>query len=194
MMPALVLWDFGDTLVDERWMRRSPPSCPEWEAAWVDTMSELADAWNVGDVTLDDVVAALARRTGLTVADVEAHAVDCCHRLTFHPHAWRVATERRWPQALVTVNPDLFERHVVEAYDLDVVFDAVVTSCSERTADKVRLCDAALARLGYDGERADVLLVDNRADLVRAWQAAGGAGYVFRSDDDFARDVRGFGA
>ena len=28
MGPAVLLWDFGDTLVDERWMLRAPATCP----------------------------------------------------------------------------------------------------------------------------------------------------------------------
>src|SRR5204862_3064410 len=54
---AVVLWDFGDTLVDERWMRRNPSSCTTWEQAWIDVMAELADAWNVGDVSAHNVFA-----------------------------------------------------------------------------------------------------------------------------------------
>jgi hypothetical protein len=35
-----------------------------------------------------------------------------------------------------------------------------------------------------------VLLIDNRHDLVDAWQATGGAGYWFGGDEQFARDER----
>jgi hypothetical protein len=31
---AVLLWDFGDTLVDERWMRRAPAEFPDWPNAW----------------------------------------------------------------------------------------------------------------------------------------------------------------
>jgi hypothetical protein len=149
--PAVVLWDFGDTLVDERWMRRSPPSCVSWESVWIETMAELADKWNVGALFAPEVFATLAVRSGLPVGEVEAHAIGCCRQLTFHSAAWTVATERRWPQAIVTVNPDVFDDFVVPAYRLDTVFDAIVTSCAEGTADKVRLCEIALDRLGYQG-------------------------------------------
>jgi len=91
------LWDFGDTLVDERWMRRCPPSCPRWESAWVETMAELADEWNVAAVAAHEVFAALASCCDLSVEEVEAHAVECCRHVTFHPATWAVATERRWP-------------------------------------------------------------------------------------------------
>lgn len=48
MPPAVLLWDFGDTLVDERWMRQPPAACPTWEAVWLDVMADHADDWNVG--------------------------------------------------------------------------------------------------------------------------------------------------
>ena len=189
VVPAVVLWDFGDTLVDERWMRREPRSCPDWESAWVDVMTELADGWNVGDVATSEVYTALAARSGLSVAGVERHAVSCCRDLTFHTRAWSAAKERRWPQAIVTVNPDVFEHYIVPEYQLDEVFDMIVTSWSENTADKVQLCEIALACLGYDGDRHDVLLIDNRLDLVRAWVWSGGSGYWFRTDEQFGGDL-----
>jgi hypothetical protein len=72
---------------------------------------------------------------------------------------------------------------------LDDVFDVIVTSCAARTSDKVALCRIALDRLGYDGDVSRALLIDNRADLVEAWRDVGGAGYWFRGDEQFARDV-----
>ena len=80
--PAVVLWDFGDTLVDERWMRRCPESCPSWETAWIAVMNELADSWNVGDVAFKEVSVALA----LTCT----HAVDVRRRA--HPFRVRKPT------------------------------------------------------------------------------------------------------
>jgi hypothetical protein len=69
-----------------------------------------------------------------------------------------------------------------------VVFDVIVVSATERSADKVTLCETALDRLEFRGDRSEALLIDNRADLVRAWEETGGAGYWFRSDDEFERD------
>jgi hypothetical protein len=46
----------------------------------------------------------------------------------------------------------------------------------------------ALDRLDFRGERSEALLIDNRADRVRAWEATGGAGYWFRTDDEFSRE------
>jgi len=188
---AVLLWDFGDTLVDERWMRRAPAGVPGWEDAWNATMADLADAWNVGATSSDAVYAALAERTGMAVDEVAAHAEHCCRHITFHEEAWRVAGERRRPQAIVTVNPELFSDLVVPACDLAAVFDHVVASNQEGTDDKVALCERALARLGFRGDRLEVLLIDNRPDLVDAWRDAGGSGYWFQGDDRFAQDVGG---
>ena len=90
-------------------------------------------------------------------------------------------------QALVTVNPDLFVERIVPAYGLRAVFDAVVVSSIEGTDDKVRLCEIALQRVGYEGGRQSTLLIDNRVDLVEAWERVGGRGLRVRQ----RRDVRG---
>lgn len=190
MPPEALLWDFGDTLVDERWMRRCPDAHPEWEEAWTAVMDRLADRWNAGAVGMPEVFAGLADRTGMTLPDVEAHARDCCERVVFHPTAWQVAREHRLPQALVTVNPDLVADYVVPAHDLATVFDVIVVSYAEGTVDKPSLCRIALDRLRFDGDPGAALLIDNRQDLVHAWQQAGGSGYWFQSDDQFRRDVR----
>jgi hypothetical protein len=189
MAPAVLLWDFGDTLADERWMLRAPATCPTWPTAWSEIMSTRADGWNVGAFKSPEIFAALAARTGVAVEDVESHARDCCRLLAFNETAWRVATERSLPQALVTVNPDLFTEQVVPAYRLRAVFDVIVTSSAEQTADKTVLCEIALDRLGFDRDRSDALLIDNRLDLIEAWRNVGGAGYWFQSDDRFTRDL-----
>lgn len=124
----------------------------------------------------------------MSAEDVEAHARDCCRQMEFHLSAWRYARKRCRPQALVTVNPDLLLDYVVPLHGLTAVFDVIVVSASEHCADKVELCDAALSRLGFAGDRSEALLIDNRPDLVRAWEKAGGAGYWFRTDKELGRD------
>src|SRR5437879_1394463 len=78
------------------------------ETAWTKVMDEHADRWNVGDVSFKEVSAALADAAAMTVPEVEAHARRCCAQLRLHLKAWKLARQHRWPQALVTVNPDLF--------------------------------------------------------------------------------------
>jgi len=152
-------------------------------------VASFAERWNVGAVHAAEVFAALAERTGMTAAAVAAHARDCCARLAFNTNAWSIATERRFPQALVTVNPDLFEDFVVPAHGLEATFDTIVTSSAERMADKSTLCLIALERIGFHGDRSHALLIDNRLDLVSAWRDVGGAGYWFRNDEQFGRDI-----
>jgi phosphoglycolate phosphatase-like HAD superfamily hydrolase len=189
MTPAVLLWDFGDTLVDERWMRRPPAEFPTWEAVWLDVMGDHADDWNVGQVGSTEMFGALAERSGMSAAAVKSHARGCCERLLFNETAWRVASERRLPQALVTVNPDLFADFVVPAHGLDDVFDVIVMSFEELTDDKPALCEIALDRLGFTGPRSDALLIDNRRDLVEAWRDVGGSGYWFQSDQQLRADL-----
>jgi hypothetical protein len=185
MSAAVLLWDFGDTLVDERWMVRSPASCPGWSLAWSEVMRLHADDWNVGRLNERDVFGAMAERTDLTVEQVERHADDCCRSIVYNRAAWRVAAEQRMPQALVTVNPDLFVSRVVPAHALAEVFEVIVVSCIEGTADKVSLCENALDRLGFDGDRRDALLIDNREDLADAWRSSGGSAYCYGDDAAF---------
>lgn len=189
---SVLLWDFGDTLADERWMRVPPRGCADWEQAWSATMAELADAWNIGAVAASEVYAALAARTGMSPAAVAEHARTCCQRIAFTTNAWHVARQRLRPQALVTVNPDLFADIMVPYYRLTGVFDAVVISASEATADKTELCLRALDRLSFNGDRSTALLIDNREDLVAGWRSVGGAAYWLRNDLAFRRDVREF--
>jgi len=189
MPVAVLLWDFGDTLVDERWMRQAPAEYPDWSNAWNRVMETCADDWNIGCTSERDVFAEMSRRTGLSIDFVERHAEACCRSIIFHPFTWRVATERRRPQALVTVNPDLFVERVARRYGLDDHFDTIVVSCSEGTDDKTTLCEVALDRLGFGGRRSDALLIDNRRDLAEGWQRRGGSAYVYRGDEAFEADL-----
>jgi FMN phosphatase YigB (HAD superfamily) len=189
MAASVLLWDFGDTLVDERWMRKSPPSCPEWPNIWMDVMRVHADDWNVGRVTEADIFAALSEQSGLSLTDVERHAQHCCDTIKYNDAAWNLAVSRQRRQAVVTVNPDLFTTRIIGGHRLHDVFDAAVVSADEGTDDKVTLCEIALHRLGFTGDRSEALLIDNRQDLVEAWRRSGGAGYWYQGDALFASDV-----
>jgi hypothetical protein len=136
-----------------------------------------------------DVLLAMSARTGLSLEAVERHTDTRCRSIKFHPFIWRVVTECRLPQALVTVNPDLFVNRVATRYRLTDQFETIVVSCSEGSADESTICELALDRLGFSGARADALLIDNRADLADAWRLAGGASYVYRGDESFEADL-----
>jgi hypothetical protein len=185
----VILWDFGGTLADEAWMLQAHDAYPEWPNAWRDVMTNHADDWNVGRASEREVFAALHARTGLGVDVIERHAAACCRSICFHPFAWQAAIERRRPQALVSVNPDLFLNRIVGALNLAQHFDAVVVSCTVGTDDKTALCDTALERLGFTGTREQALLIDNRRDLTDAWKRRGGAAYWYQGDAALEADL-----
>jgi FMN phosphatase YigB (HAD superfamily) len=149
---------------------------------------EVGTRWELGEMTTEQVAAMLAAELGITVSAVTAHIQSRCRDLQFFEHAWGAARSRALPQAIVTLNPDLFTRFVVPNYALDSVFDVIVTSWQEHTRDKVRLCEIAVERLGGK-EPAEALLIDNIEANVDAWRARGGQAYWFRSDTGFARDL-----
>jgi hypothetical protein len=189
VLVSVLLWDFGNTLADERWMRRAPASFPGWSRAWSDVMAMLANDWDSGRIRDHVVFDAMAERTGMTIQDVERHVEHCCRSLMFNRAAWRVAAEHRLPQALVTVNPDLFIDRIVPEYRLEAIFDVIAVSCAEGTTNKVSLCLRALERLDFRDDRSGALLIDNQEDVVTAWKGVGGAAYWYRDDAAFESDL-----
>jgi hypothetical protein len=187
-----VLWDFGDTLVDERWMWRNPQTVPQWRDVWTrHVVGVVADAWNIGDLDVDELAAQLAASLPMTVAEILAHCDACCANIDLYAEPWRIVRACALPQALVTLNPDLFSTAVVPAYRLDAAFDTIVTSWQERSLEKAHLCSVALERFGGRFMPTEALLIDNKADNVAAWRARGGRGYVFVDQPTFAADLDG---
>jgi hypothetical protein len=92
------------------------------------------------------------------------------------------------PQAIVTVNPDIFTNIVVPEYQLDRRVDLIITSWQQGTVDKSTLCGYAIDQLGIAVSLAECLLVDNRADNVLAWRSKGGAAYHFRGENAFCEE------
>ncbi len=184
-----LLWDFGDTLADQRWMWPSPVGLPGWTArfkAFID--SELDEQWLRGETSTEELAAIFAADLETTADALTAHIEQRCRDVQFYEHAWAAARARRRPQAIVTLNPDLFSSLIVPYYSLDAVFDEIVTSWEEATLDKAQLCRIALARLGGD-DPAEALLIDNVEANVDAWRALGGAAYLFRGDAEFLADA-----
>jgi FMN phosphatase YigB (HAD superfamily) len=181
-----LLWDFGDTLVDERFLWVSPPGVSGWTDCYRTIVSgDFGARWNSGAATTDELATEMAARLGMLEKTVRAHINRCCERIRFFDHAWTVAREHPFPQAIVTVNPDLFRARIVSKYGLTDVFDAIVISAEEGTESKVALCEIATERLGC-GDPATALLLDNIEANVDAWRSRGGAAYWFRGDDEFA--------
>ena len=84
MAVRCVLWDFGETLVDQDWMLNAPDEYPKWSDAWVAVArGELEEAWNLGHVDCDMVASRVAKRLGMSLADAVAHIQLCCSRIRF---------------------------------------------------------------------------------------------------------------
>ena len=96
---------------------------------------------------------------------------------------------RHLPQAIVTVNPDLWSEVIVPLYGFDQTADVIVTSWEEATIDKGVLCQLAVERLGIGCAASSALLIDNKRANIDAWAARGGSGYVYTTDAAFQRDV-----
>lgn len=187
--PACLLWDFGDTIADQGWMRVAPPQVPEWASRYGRVVDHLGDAWDRGDVTMAELVEAVAEELGLPPAFVRQHAEDRCRAIEFYPGVMTSVRLRRVPQALVTVNPDGFSDLIVPYYELDQLFDLIVISHQEHTTDKATLCTIALERLGLEVGAGRSLLIDNVEANVRAWERLGEQAYWFRGPSRFEQDL-----
>ena len=192
MMFRCVLWDFGDTLVDQDWMLTPPEGFPDWPRVWVDVArGENEPRWNLGDVDTEEIASVVGERLGMPLAGVMGHIDACCRGLRFFAAPRATALRCPLPQAIVTLNPDVFRRYVVPAHRLDEVFSVIVTSSEERTLDKTALSAIALERLDGRIDRNEALLIDNVPENVEAWERSGGAGYLYRDEASFAADLRG---
>jgi beta-phosphoglucomutase-like phosphatase (HAD superfamily) len=184
MSVKAVLWDFGDTLCDERWMLAPMEGVEGWPEAYREILEGggLADPWNTGRITSTDVAETIGEALGVEPARIMDHMRACSRRITFYPGVMALVDTLRIPQAIVTVNPDIFSQVVAPTYDLARRFAPIVTSWEERTVDKADLCDAAIARLPERPARAECLLIDNKAENVEAWRSRGGAGFHFQGE------------
>lgn len=175
-------------------MLACPDGVPGWKAAWWDVVAgQMGRQWEVGLADADGIARAVAQRLDIGADVALSHMYARCRELSFFPSAWEAACVRAFPQALVTVNPDVFAI-IVEHYELDLVFDVIVTSWEEGTSDKTELCEVARARLG-NRRREHSLLIDNMEANCDKWRACGGRAYVFTTDRQFAADhARGWDA
>lgn len=179
-----ILWDFGDTLCDERWMLSPLGGAPRWPEAYRSVLDAggLADRWNMGRVGAAEVAEEFARSLDIPAPRILAHMRACCRNVAFYPAVMDLAAGLALPQAIVTVNPDLFSEVVVPAYGLEARFDTIVTSWQEGTVSKADLCEAALSRLPGALEPGRCLLIDNRLENLVEWRARGGLGLHFEDD------------
>jgi phosphoglycolate phosphatase-like HAD superfamily hydrolase len=185
-----VLWDFGNTLADQDWLMKAPKGYPLWPQAWnAAARGENESPRFTNEIGCDQVAEQVSALLGMPYPRVMAHIRDCCCNIDFFDSVLETASNCPLPQAIVTLNPDVFSRYVIPAYQLDQVFPVIVTSWEEQTVDKSALCALALERLGGELDIAHALLVDNLESNVRQWREAGGAGYLFRGTGSFSQDL-----
>jgi hypothetical protein len=176
-----LLWDFGDTLCDERFIWGSGPEWMEVYRTFDD--DGLGAQWSLGDIDTWTFAEALATRMDRTPASIVAHMVDCCNAIRFFEQTYAFFRSRRLPQAIVTVNPDLFSDIIVPVCNFRQDCDVIITSWEERTDDK-----RILNRIA-DCDNNAAMLIDNKRSNIDNWVSVGGAGYHHRGDESFARDA-----
>jgi hypothetical protein len=186
-----VLWDFGDTLADERWMLAPLAGAPGWPEAYRRVLDggDLADRWNMGLATAAQVADELGGEIGVSGKAVLEHMRACCRNVSLFPDVMALVAKIAAPQAIVTINPDIFSEMVVPAYDLRARFTTIVTSWEERTLIKADLCEIAMSRLPGAIDREACVLIDNRLDNVAEWKARGGAAWLFEGCDGLAEHL-----
>lgn len=184
-----ILWDFGDTLVDESFMFKQPDGLPDWTRAWSVVWERLSDGWMRGDVSSDAVSAALADELVVSSDDALALMKTRCRSIEFFELPYRMAISSVIPGAIVTLNPDIFSEVIDPHYRLSEDFDLIVTSWEESTLDKGLLCKIALERLEQSFKTGEALLIDNSIENVKAWMSLGGLGYHFLGEAQFAKDI-----
>lgn len=174
----LVCWDFGDTLVDERFMRIAPAGVDEWSEVYDEVLTDLGDfdtQWMLGQASMNDLVAPLAQRLPMTRAAVARHMRAVWRQITWFPEAraWIEHLQGRVIQAIVTVNPHEFHG-IATACGLDPLVDLIVTSADLATLSKVTMTEHAREILGLAPGLSTSVLIDNRRDNVAEFAAAGG--------------------
>lgn len=191
----LVCWDYGDTLVDQTFMRLAPDGVPEWSAVYESLLDErLAwlDEWEHGRATIHDLIEPLAERLPMmTRAEISRHLRAVWQRIEWFPiaHRWLAALDGKVLQAIVTVNP--FEFSGISAVcGLDPLVDLIVTSADVADLSKVTMAERARDLLGLPSGLGSTLLIDNMAHNTEAFTAAGGLAYTF-TIEGFERDAEG---
>jgi len=188
-MPQIecLLWDFGDTLCDERFIWGSGP---EWMEIY-ETFDEDGPgaSWSLGEIDTCTFAETIAARLHRSADSVVAHMTDCCNRIQFFDKTYTFFKSKHLPQAIVTVNPDLFSDVIVPLCGFHDDCEVIVTSWEERSDDKRILNKLAIERLGLDIDNKSALLIDNKRSNIDAWISVGGSGYHYAGDEAFAVDV-----
>lgn len=179
----LVCWDFGDTLVDERFMRICPPGVPGWTEVYDRLLAGRPgwdNEWMLGRASLNELIAPLAEELSMERAAVSRHLRSVWQQIVWFPEVrgWVERLDGVVQQAVVTVNPWEFEGIAV-ACGLVPLVDVIVTSAELETLSKVTMAHRARELLGLPAGLATTLLIDNKRVNVDEFVAAGGRGWHF---------------
>jgi len=148
---------------------------------------ELGNQWSRGDINSEQVARQLATTLSATAELALQHMQQCSRNIDFSPVLHQFALTQETPQAIVTVNPDIFTEIIVPHYKLTESFDPIITSWQEKELNKADLCDITLKRLSI--ERSSALLIDNMKGNIDEWMARGGKGYWYRGDSSFINEI-----
>ncbi len=190
-----VVWNFAGTLVGAGWARRAPKGVPEWTSTYDDISGAHPD-WLTGPEPgpdhLERLATALASHLPMDPDDVAAHLEETARHLSFRPTASHAlaAWEGNVTQICLAIGVSGLMAIVAPYHHLDRFFAMIVTSAEAGSPDPVVLARVARARLELDEELASSLLIDADRTNVADFKAAGGQGYVFEGDDEFATDLR----
>ena len=132
---------------------------------------------------------AISKHMSLAPEDIVVHLRECCKHIEFFEFTYAFYRARHLPQAIVTVNPDLWSDTIVPLYGFDKTADVIVSSWEEGTIDKRILCGLALERLDIGCKSSEALLIDNKMSNLTAWAEHGGIGYLYTTDKTFQQDV-----
>jgi hypothetical protein len=188
MTVRCLLWDFGDTLCHETFIWSSGP---EWQAVYQSFDGGWAEGWNDGTMDTSEFARLASAYIPLPPDRIVAHMRERCEHIDFFEFTYAFYLDRHLPQAIVTVNPDLWTETIVPLHGFDRSADVIVSSWQEGTIDKAILCHLALDRLGIGCAPSEALLIDNKQSNLDAWATRGGVGYLFTTDAAFQRDVAG---
>ena len=171
-MIQCLLWDFGDTLCDERFIWSSGP---EWMEAYETFAGDgVGAAWSLGEIDTREFAAELSKRMELDAESIVAHMIERCNHIEFFAQTYAFFKARHLPQAIVTVNPDIFSDVIVPVCELASSCDAIVTSWEERTTDKRvlgELTDYALRELKtFKCECRDMLRSLAKQPMLGRWR------------------------
>ena len=181
-----LLWDFGDTLCDERFIWSNGP---EWMEIYESFDDGLGAAWNLGRINTHEFAAELSQRMDRSAEFIVAHMTERCEHIIFFQKTYEFFKARHLPQAIVTVNPDLFSNVIVPICSFDTQCEVIVTSWEEGTIDKNILNRLAIERIGLSCTNGEAMLIDNKRANIDRWVAIGGLGYVYSDDAAFILDV-----